>query len=182
MRSFITRLAVLTTTALPMFSWAAPVTIDYELSALAQPSRYLYNYTVTNTSLGEPLGEFSLDFNTALYGETTLRVASSTSTQSWAQQFLGSVLGSPVQFDAFQTQTDGLPQGQSQNGFAVEFTWLGAGKPGAQFFQVYDPISFDVLASGLTTASAVPELPISAMLLLGLGCVAGARQFSQRRS
>ncbi|MEO8444764.1 MAG: hypothetical protein ABI567_07150, partial [Gammaproteobacteria bacterium] len=50
----------------------------------------------------------------------------------------------------------GIASGQSVSGFAVSFTWLGAGTPGAQTFQIYDASTFGLLGSGTTTAVPAP--------------------------
>ena len=43
-----------------------------------------------------------------------------------------------------------------QGGFAVQFTWLGAGTPGAQPFEIVDPDTFQTLESGSTTVVPLP--------------------------
>lgn len=118
-------------------STAAFVDLSYQVVSLGTPGRYEYRYTITNTSLASPLSWFSVDFSTSLYEESTLAVTS-TGTSDWAEQILGSVLGNPAQYDAYRTVGAGLGIGQSFSGFAVAFTWLGAGTPGAQAFTVYD--------------------------------------------
>ncbi|MEO5734106.1 MAG: hypothetical protein ABIN96_11865 [Rubrivivax sp.] len=151
---------------------AAAVTIDYELTALAAPGRYEIRYTATNTSLAAGLGWFSVDFDPALYDESSLLI-SSAGVGAWSEQILASlpIFGVPAQYDVIKTGGAPLGIGQSEAGFAVQFTWLGAAMPGAQAFTVYDPSSFNILDAGFTTA--VPEPSSTAQWLLGLLGLAG---------
>lgn len=61
----------------------------------------------------------------------------------------------------------------SVSAFSIAFNWAGVGSPGAQYFEVYDPLNFDVLESGWTSAATVVPLPpafwlmISALGVLG---------------
>ena len=177
---------------LGLFGWvlavpgiAGPVRIDYELSALAAPGRYEYRYTLSNVSLATPLAWFSIDFDTALYAESSLLVTT-TGLGDWSQQILGSVLANPAQFDAYNGQGSGLNIGETLGGFTVDFTWLGAGTPGSQAFTVYDPANLNILDSGATTLvgappppPGVPEPSSAALALLAL-CAAAAASLNAR--
>lgn len=162
---------------------AGPVSIDYELTLLAAPARYEYRYTVTNLSLLTPVSWFSIDFDTALFDETSLAITS-VGHSDWSESLLASipVFGVPAQYDAYKTIGTGLAVGDSEAGFTVQFTWLGTGLPGAQAFTVYDPATLDVLDSGgVTTAvgtppPALPEPSTAALALLALFGVAAARR------
>jgi hypothetical protein len=72
-------------------------------------------------------------------------------------------------YDA-QAKVDGATLGAA---FAVQFHWLGAGAPGSQLFELYDP-SFATIGTGETTP--VPEPVTGALLGLGLAAVALARR------
>ncbi|RZL06807.1 MAG: PEP-CTERM sorting domain-containing protein [Rubrivivax sp.] len=68
--------------------------------------------------------------------------------------------------------TPGLTAGQSQSGWVVRFSYLGAGQPGALNFDILDE-NFAVVASGVT--AVVPEpaqyaLLLAGALALGLRC------------
>ena len=163
---------------------AGPVIIDYELTALAAPGRYEYRYTLTNVSLATPLSLFSVDFDTALYNESSLTITS-TGLGEWSEQILGSVLANPAQYDSYKTVGAGLNTGDTETGFTVEFDWLGVGTPGNQAFTIYDPATLNVLDTGLTSAvvappppppNGVPEPSTAALALLALcGAAAGMR-------
>ena len=73
--------------------------------------------------------------------------------------------------------TAGLAPGTSLGGFTVQFLFLGAGAPGPLQFDIVDPDTFDVLASGASVPTVVP-LPAAAWLLVS-GC--WLLTFSRRR-
>lgn len=125
-----------------------------------------YSYTVTNDgSTGGDIEELTIWFDLGLYENL-------------------SVSGSPVDWDPIAIDPDpgipddgfvdwlalglGIAVGDSLGGFSVTFDFLGTGTPGAQFFDIVDPFSFDVLFSGVTEAGdivvPVPE-PVSASLV-----------------
>jgi hypothetical protein len=161
---------------------AGPVTVEYELASLGTPGRYEYRYTVTNVALASPVSWFSVDFDPALYDESSLLITS-TGLGDWSEQILGSIpiLDVPAQYDAYKTTGTPLDIGDSEAGFTVQFTWLGTGTPGAQAFTVYDPGNLDVLYVGLTSAAAapppgMPEPATPALVLLALAGANAARR------
>jgi hypothetical protein len=166
---------------------AAPVSVDYSLTSLTAPNRYQYSYTLTNVSLATPVSWFSVDFDPALFDEASL-VITSTGLGNWTEQVLGSVPGLPAQYDAYKTTGTPIGIGDSEAGFRIEFTWLGAGTPGSQAFTVYDPATLAVLDTGLTTLVGVPPPtgipePSSLMLvLLALGTTVALTRHTGRSS
>jgi len=165
---------------------AGPVSISYELTALAAPDRYEVRYTVANLALPTPVSWFSIDFDVAQYDESTLQITSSV--PGWSELILGSVLGTPAQYDAYQHAGTPIGIGDSLAGFAVQFTWLGSGRPGSQAFTVYDPGTLDVLDSGRTTAAGDPPTPVPepgtaslALLAVAGGLALGRRGVLARR-
>lgn len=157
------------------------VQITYTLASLGADN-YRYGYVVTNDSAQDasPVQWFDLQFDTAFYGESSLTIITAPGTLlEWHQEVFNSAPGVPATVDV-STTGGGVAAGQSLGGFAVEFRWIGAGVPGSQAFDVFDPVSFGVLLSG-STVLAIPE-PGSALLLL-VGIVAvGARRLSAARA
>lgn len=144
---------------------ANAVVIEYTATPLGG-STWEYQYTVTHD--GAPAGaleEFSIGFALGTYADLV-------------------VTGSPAGWDSLVLQPDpllpddgvfdslaiggGLGVGMSVGLFAVQFTYLAAGEPGEQPFDVVDPTSFDVLFSGTTRPAAVVAVPATS-LLMGLG-------------
>ncbi|MBL8350363.1 MAG: hypothetical protein JNL87_08595 [Burkholderiaceae bacterium] len=161
---------------------AGPVTIGYELVALGG-STYEYRYTVTNVSLATPVSLFSIEFDTALYDETSL-TSKSSGIAGWVESFSATPQppGLPAVYDVYNL-SDPLDIGESATGFAVEFVWLGTGTPGSQPFKIYDIANFDVLDSGSTTLAGSPPNPMpepSAALLTALALLGAAAATRQR--
>ncbi len=140
--------------------------INYTLTPLGG-TNYRYDYTVTNDgSITSTVSLFDISFDPALYDELSLTDLSTAA--DWAIAIFGSGVGIPAAFDAFATGA-GIGVGQSLGGFAVSFSWLGGGSPGAQAFQIYDATTFDLLGEGVTTAaSPVPVPGTLGLLSLGL--------------
>lgn len=90
----------------------------------------------------------------------------------WTEIILAPATGStptvPTAYDV-SANTGGLPAGTSLGGFAVKFTWLGGpALPGPQPFEVYDPDTFELLATGVTAPLAtVAEPPVWGLLAFG---------------
>lgn len=151
---------------------ASAITIHYDLTALGG-NDYRYEYTVTNDGslgAGAALEWFAILFDPTLYDETTLTIVTADPPASdWDELILGSGLLIDAAYDVFAL-AGGIADGGSVAGFAVEFTWLGTGAPGAQSFEIYDPVSFDVIQTGSTrtTVSAVPEPGILALLFISV--------------
>ena len=154
---------------------AKAIIIDYDLTSLGGDS-YRYDYTVTNDGslgVGVALEWFAILFDSALYDESSLFIVTPDPPASgWDELILASGVGVHPAYDAFAL-TGGIAADASVSGFAVQFDWLGAalgaGLPGAQPFEIYDPNTFDVLATGSTrvTSTAVPEPGTLALLFWG---------------
>ena len=141
---------------LPVTSYA--ISIDYQLQNIGG-NRYQYVYTVTNDGslgAGVPVRLFDVLFDITLYDENTLAITTTAPLSAdWNEMILLPVPGDPTAYDAFSA-TVGIPVGQSVSGFTVAFDWLGAGTPGTQPFEIYDPTTFALLESGTTRQLAIP--------------------------
>jgi hypothetical protein len=134
-------------------SYAGAFVISYSLVDLGG-NRFRYEYTISNDPAQPGAGIVDLLFDPSLYDQASLTDASSgPATTDWNRTFLASGIGVPVAFDALAT-SGAIPAGGSSSGLAVEFRWLGAGSPGAQDFEIYDPVSFARLGRGTTAATA----------------------------
>ncbi len=139
-------------------SEADATTIAFTATNLLANS-WKYDYTLTNDSLPSPVQEFTIYFEADLYSNITL-VSSPAEWDSIVIQ-PDSALPAAGFADAL-TIGSGLPAGSSLTGLSVNFDYLGAGIPGAQAFDIVDPVDFSTLDSGRT--SAVP-LPAAGWLL-----------------
>jgi hypothetical protein len=149
--------------------------INYEASNLGGDT-WRYDYTVTNDGSTTALvGLWDILFDTASYAESSLSIVSSPAlAAAWDERILGSGLLIPAAYDVAAI-SGGIATGQSRDGFAVQFRWLGAGTPGPQPFQIFDPNTFGLLGSGTT---AVVPLPATIWLLAtGVAALAGRRRF-----
>jgi len=131
---------------------------------------YRYIYTLTNNGSlpgGGPLQLFDIYFDSSLYQFSSLVVVTPGSfSAQWSQLILPPVPGVPSAYDVLSL-TGGLPAGSTVSGFSVQFTWLGAGSPGSQPFEVFDPVSFLSLQRGQTVLDSVP-VPAASDLTMGL--------------
>ncbi len=149
--------------------------VQYSLTSLGGNS-YQYEYTVSNDgSLGGDIEWFALQFDPSLYDETSLTIVTPEPLNSeWDQLILGSGLLIPAAYDVFAV-SNGIAQGTSQTGFAVQFAWLGAGLPGSQTFEIYDPVSNDLIDSGTTV------VPVPGAFMLFLSALFGMGLFNVKR-
>jgi hypothetical protein len=71
--------------------------------------------------------------------------------------------------------------GQSLGGFWVAFEWLGIGAPsGGQDFEIYDPESFEILATGVTTAPPPAVIPVPGAASLFISALAALGRLRAR--
>ncbi len=152
---------------------ATNVTIQYNLISLGG-NNYEYIYSVNNMSGSTTTVQlFDIDFDTSLYSPGSLQIVSAGSLNAqWNQRFLAPLPGQPKLYDVLSL-SGGIPPGNTVSGFAVQFTWTGAGTPGSQPFQIYDPSNFNLLQNGSTVITAaplsVPSASTLSLILLGFG-------------
>lgn len=117
--------------------------------------QYQYDYSIYNNGTlgaGVAVQLFDVAFDPALYGGLSIVTPNPLASQ-WTEQIFPAVGASPADFDVSSPTNGGIPVSGTVTGFAVDFTWLGAGQPGSQAFQVFDPNSFAQLQSGNTVTT-----------------------------
>ena len=148
---------------------AMAVVIEYD-QVSQSGNRYEYSYSVTNDSDSTfDIAGISIYFDFSSYENIVI----SDSPDNWDPYFEDPIPALP--FDGLADWFAlGAPiaAGETLSGFNVAFDWIGAeAEPFVnQYFEIYDTVTFDLLASGLTqltsdTPEAVPE-PVSLFLLV----------------
>jgi hypothetical protein len=165
---------------------AAPpptISIQYRVVSLGG-NVYRYIYSITNNGsigAGSPVQLFDILFDTSQYQPGSIQIVSPSTIQlNWSEQLLTAVLGLPTTYDVLALH-GGVPAGTTVSGFSVQFTWIGAGTPGAQPFQIFDSGTFQLLQNGTTVIdpASVPAASTWSLLLIGLGL--GSTVAYQRR-
>jgi hypothetical protein len=155
-------------------SCAQATTIDYTATQLSG-TRWRYDYTVHNDTLGSPLQDFTIYFNENLF----TNLINESTQASWDLLLIQPDKNIPAAgfFDGLAPGS-GLAFGASADGFSVSFDYLGTGMPGRQSFSIYETATWGEIEKGMTGSAAVP-LP-GTLSLLAIGLAAGAVQ--RRRS
>jgi opacity protein-like surface antigen len=124
--------------------------------------QWQYSYEVSNINLSMPIEEFTIWFDYGLY-ENLAIATPDPPAGNWDEVIWqpDSVLGNGG-YDAL-TKSLSIGTGESVSGFSVSFNWLGVGSPGAQSYEIINPIDYTTIDSGVT----VPEPSI--FVLTGLG-------------
>jgi hypothetical protein len=133
------------------------------------------NWSVDLTVFGDgtpaSITGFTVYFAEAVYADLAL----AASPASWDSLAIAgdTAIPAPGFLDALVINAaDSLEAGESQGGFRLTFT-LASGMPGALPFDIVDS-NFNVLASGMSQVTVVPEPASMLLTLLGLGVVGGA--------
>jgi len=159
---FLVTLLLLTSASLQ----AAP--IYYEVDNLSG-NTWEYTYTVDN-QLVTAIDEFTIWFDLAMYENL---VITGSSSQSWDEFVSQPDPSLPDDgYADWTTSSLSINPGDVLDGFSVSFDFLGAGTPGAQFFETFD-INFNLLSDGQTQQLvSVPPVSVpepDSLLLFGLG-------------
>jgi hypothetical protein len=153
-----------------------PATISIQASVVPLGSNvYRYVYSITNNGTlqaGAPIRLFDILFDTTFYQQGSLQIVTPPGLSAqWSQQVLSGIPPAvPAVYDSLSLQ-GGIPAGSTVTGFSVQFTWLGAGIPGSQPFQIFDPTTFQLLQSGQTVVptTTVPAASTTLLVLISLG-------------
>ncbi|MDD2738428.1 MAG: hypothetical protein PHR94_05810 [Methylomonas lenta] len=140
--------------------------------------RYIYNIGNNGTLPGEDaIKLYDILFDPILYSETSLNISSAPPISiDWSEQILNSAPDIPTTYDVFSNGT-GIIAGAEVKGFAVDFLWLSTGLPSGQKYEIYDPLSFELLETGVT--QALTSIPVPSTLPLFLTAILGVASFSK---
>lgn len=163
---------------------ASTLEVYYSTTSLGG-SDYRYTYTLRNYTFqaGE---ELAIAFSTDQYG--SISNGSPIGSPEWDLLLfdIGFPPGAPGIYSLFAL----VDSPDTSVTFAVNFTWIGAGMPGAQPFSLnaYDPDTFEfleVLQTGFTQSDADPVIPepgTALLLLSGVLLTALRRVRKMRRA
>lgn len=144
---------------------AFATTVEYQVANLGGDA-WQYMYKITNDDSSLEVTELTTYFDVENYSDLTVL----SSPANWDSIVIAADNSLPADgfFDSLALGT-GIPLGKSLSGFVVGFTYLGAGTPGDQIFELRDA-SFSLLSSGQTVQipAAVPLPPAVFEMLLGL--------------
>lgn len=134
---------------------AAAVVITYQVTPEAA-HRWTYQYTVSAAPSDPAIDEFTIFFNRSLYAN--LRLVSAP--PGWDALVIEPDPELPADgFVDVLTLGAGIAPGSALDGLIVSFDFLGNGQPGAQAFDIVDPISFSTISSGFTRPEETAEVP-----------------------
>jgi hypothetical protein len=179
-RRFLRSIAFAALAASPSLAMApaasAAIEIDYSVVDLADVmpglDRWRYDYTVDGRAFS-PGDSINIYFDFGTNNELVYQdIGPLTAPANFYPQALQPIqfLLVPGQFDATALSADA----GHHLSFSAAFTWLGAGTPGSQSFEVVDP-NFNVLERG-TTALNVPEPATGVFLVVGVSLLVAARR------
>lgn len=123
-----------------------------------------YEYTITNDTLGFDIEEFTIWFDYTLFDN----LAIGPGPAGWDPLAIQPDPGLPDDgfFDSLAL-AGGIASGATLGGFTVTVDYFGAGAPGAQFFEIVDPLTFATLDSGMTVQAQPPQpIPEPGMIAL----------------
>jgi len=156
-------------------SAAQAATVSYSAANISA-NAWTYTYTVANDTLGANLEEFTVFFDLGRYANLVVV----TSPADWDSLVAQPDPGVPASgfFDSLALGA-GIAPAASLSGFVVSFDYLGSGTPGAQPFDIVNPVTFETLESGTTT---VVPLPGTLWLLLtGVASLVSLGRVARRR-
>lgn len=157
--------------------------VSYSLLSLGGSS-WEYDYTIASSSPSLSFDEITIYFG----ADTATGLSLAASPAGWSPVVIQSDASIPADgYLDVVSPTGPLANASSVCGFAVDFTYLATGAPGAQTFQLYNSADFTLQYSGVTTAAAttvpaVPEPSSFALFLGGIGALWSAKRRRQQAS
>lgn len=128
---------------------------------MAGEDLWQYTYSISDHSFAADTG-FTIYFGYSLYG--AIDPFPSSPNADWDLITWDPDIGIPDDgaFDAYALTNNA----SLADPFRVSFVWLGTGTPGAQFYDIYDGLTFNVIESSSTVASQATPVPVPPTLLL----------------
>lgn len=162
------------------FSAANAGVVDYTVTNISG-NQWRYDYTINNPTPGLAFDEVTIYFTEGVYELLT----DATAPAGWDALAIDPDSGIPADGFYDVLNLGGLlSDGETVTGFSVGFTFLGAGTPGAQSFDLIYSRDFSVAYSGRTAAIAapgqVPEPTSLGLALIALGGVVVAKRHLKR--
>ena len=136
---------------------ANATSITYNLSSLGG-NQWQYNYLINNNTLGSSIMDFLIYFPSVQSPDSlNYTLLGGTAPGGWS---LSTFQPSAVNLGGFAEFSGGsIPVGNTLSGLTVAFSYTGSGLLGSQYFEVYDPNTFDLLDSGPSTPRDLPGVP-----------------------
>lgn len=177
LRGIFWRLVLAAGAALLPFSAVHAAVIDYVVTPLGADN-WRYDYTITNSSPSLGFDELTVYFDINKYDLLSSPVASA----GWDPLLVQPDPGIPADGFYDVLKLSGLiAEGAKVSGFSVSFSYLVAGTPGSQPFDLLNSSSFTVMQSGGTVQmAAVPEAATCAMFLTGLAILSATLRRQRR--
>lgn len=128
------------------------------VDSIAGEDLWQYSYFVSDHSFAANTG-FTIYFDPAAYGAIDPMPSAPNADWDVLTWDPDNVLPDDGAYDAYAL----VDNASLADRFTVDFVWLGNGKPGNQYFDLYDSMTWETIESGRT----VPEP--ATILLLGVG-------------
>ena len=153
---------------------AAATTVNYSVSHDGFGGQY--EYSITNDTLGFEIFELTIHFDYEIFAS----LSNPGVPVGWDP-----LVVDPVEFvndDGFYDVLAlgaGIAPGETLGGFTIDFVLLGGQIPGAQRFEVLNPLTFAAIEEGLTELSPIP---VPAALWLFASGIFGLLAFTRRKA